>query len=387
MLSLAMEKCFLHRRIALNTLLAVGNKPSMQIAGIMGITAFLSMWMSNTATAVMMLPIGLSIIELVKSQSPENCGKSSSFSIALLLSIAYSASIGGVATLIGTPPNALLAAYLSENHNIHIGFAHWMMIGLPISVVMLVFCWLWLTRWGFKLPETGAQGTKALLLENLQSMGKMHPSEVKVATIFSLTALAWITRPLLTKITGLGITDTGIVIFAALFLFSIPADAAKKDFLLNWEDTKRLPWGVLLLFGGGLSLAGMINSTGLASFVAEQVSENASMPLFLLIFLVTGIIVFLTEMTSNTATTAGFLPLLGPIAVSVSDNPLMLTVPAALAASCAFMMPVATPPNSVVFASGEIRIRQMMKAGFVLNIFSVFFIGTASFWAVDLVFG
>ncbi len=396
MLSLAMEKCKLHHRIALTTLLAVGNKPSRQIAGIMGITAFLSMWMSNTATAVMMLPIGLSIIELVKSQKANSAGNNTSnsndntdnsFAIALLLSIAYSASIGGVATLIGTPPNALLAAYLSETYDIQIGFAHWMLIGLPISSVMLFFCWLWLTHWHFKLPTEGVQGTKKLLLEQLFTMGNMNPAEIKVAIIFGLTALAWITRPLLAKVTGLDITDTGIVMFSVIFLFSIPVDISKKDFLLNWDDTKRLPWGVLLLFGGGLSLASMINSSGLASFIAEQVTENSNLPLYVLVFAVTGVIVLLTETTSNTATAAGFLPLLGPISLSVSDNPLMLTIPAILAASCAFMMPMATPPNSVVFASGEIRVRQMVKTGFVLDIFSICFISAIGIWAVKTVFG
>ncbi len=367
MLSLAMERCQLHRRIALRALIVVGTKPQYQVAGVMVITAFLSMWMSNTATAVMMLPIALSIVELGKSGAAP---ADKNFPIVLLLSIAYSASIGGVATLIGTPPNALLAAYLADTYSIHIGFAQWMLVGLPLSCSMLILCWLWLTRWGFKLSNHDGSEARVVLRSQFESLGVMSTAERRVAWIFSTTAIAWMTRPMIAEFSGLNISDTGIALIATLVLFVMPS-GGKGARLLDWESTQKLPWGVLLLFGGGLSLASMLNSTGLATYIVDVVSSHSSVASYILILMVVVMIVFLTEVTSNTATTAAFLPLIGPISLSVSGSPLMLTIPAAIAASCAFMMPVATPPNSIVFASGEVKVKQMMQAGFVLNIFSI----------------
>ncbi|WNO10100.1 DASS family sodium-coupled anion symporter [Teredinibacter sp. KSP-S5-2] len=388
MLSLAMEKCHLHKRIALLALLASGSKPKMQIAGVMIITAFLSMWMSNTATSVMMLPIGLSIIGLVKAQDDgKNPQDTANFSTALLLSIAYSASIGGVGTLIGTPPNALLAAYLSEAYGYQVGFAKWMIIGLPVSLIMLLFCWLWLTQWGYKLSNKGSSNTEAQLKEQIKNLGKMTQAEKYVAIIFVITAVSWMTRPLLAKWSGLQITDTGIAIAAGIILFTIPANMhGKKEYLLDWENTKKLPWGILLLFGGGLSLAGMIKDTGLATYIADAISHNSAMPLIAMALLVTAVVGVLTNFSSNTATAAGFLPLLGPVSMSFGDSPLLLTVPAALAASCAFLTPIATPPNSIVFASGELTIKQMMKTGIVLNVFATILIGTIGLWLIQTFF-
>jgi sodium-dependent dicarboxylate transporter 2/3/5 len=365
-LSLAMERWELHRRIALLVMLAVGSKPSRQIGGFMLITAFLSMWMSNTATSVMMLPIGLSIIAMMSREEPQP-----EFAAALLLGIAYSASIGGLGTLIGTPPNALLAAYLSDNYQIELGFGRWMLMGVPLSGIMLLFTWFWLTKIHFKLPKKAIGDSEQLLKDQMSQLGPMQGAEKMVAMIFILAATAWIIRPLLARWSGLPISDTGIAMLAALTLFVLPVDWRKQIMVMDWETAKRLPWGVLMLFGGGLSLASQIQSSGLADFIGDSLAMTSSLPQLLVITIITASIIFLTEITSNTATAAGFLPLLGPIALAMGDSPLTLTIPAALAASCAFMMPVATPPNSIVFASGQLHISQMVKAGFVLNLFGV----------------
>lgn len=380
-LSIAMERWSLHKRIALRTMLMVGNKPSQQVGGIMMVTAFLSMWMSNTATAVMMLPITLSIITMTH-QDKDN----SPFSKAILLSIAYAASIGGLATLIGTPPNALMAAFLSDNYDIHIGFAEWMMVGLPLSVILLGLTWLWLTKFQYKLDQGPTVNSKDLFRKQLAELGKIQRQEKLVLIIFALTALSWIFRPIIADVTGLPLDDTIIAMAAALIIFILPTDS-KNTRLLVWEDTKKLPWGVLMLFGGGLSLAAMITKSGLATFIADQVMLLGSMPLWLMIVIVTVIILFLTEVTSNTATAAGFLPLLAPVALAMSGTPMTLVIPAAIAASCAFMLPVATPPNAIVFSSGQLKITDMVKAGFALNVLSAILVSITTLTLAKWVFG
>lgn len=383
MLSIAMEKWNLHKRVALVAMLAVGNKPAHQVGGLMAVTAFLSMWMSNTATAVMMLPIGMSIISIVCGEKND---KNPQFASALLLGIAYAASIGGLATLIGTPPNALLAAYLSTSYNIELGFGEWMIVGVPLSIMMLAFTWVWLTKFAYKLPDTQEGDATALLGQQLKSLGKLSKGEKWVAVIFLSAAFCWVFRPLLVTLTGLPINDTSIAMFAALLLFVIPINLKKQEFVMDWESTKKLPWGILLLFGGGLSLAAQIKSSGLADFIGDSFAATGNMPIIVVMLIITAAIIFLTEVTSNTATAAGFLPLLGPIAIAMGESPAMLAIPAALAASCAFMMPVATPPNSIVFASGQLRIKEMMKAGFVLNIVGIFLITGISYTLAAWVF-
>ncbi|PCK32818.1 SLC13 family permease [Pseudoalteromonas piscicida] len=368
LLSIAMERWGLHKRIALNTMLFAGTKPSIQILAMMAVTAFLSMWMSNTATAVMMLPIALSVIHLVKEQG----GDSQSFAKALLLSIAYGASIGGIATLIGTPPNALMAAYLSDSYQIEIGFATWMMIGVPLSFVMLAFAWFWLTKVTYKVDKEEINvDTKSLFTRQLDSLGDMSRAEKGVFAVFVLAALCWIFRPLIGDFTGLKLSDTGIAIAAALLLFVLPAKANSDERILDWESAAKVPWGILLLFGGGLSLAAQIKSSGLADYIANLLAGADAMGLVMGVLVVAALITFLTEITSNTATAAGFLPLLGPVAESITGSPLVWVIPAAIAASCAFMMPVATPPNAIVFGSGEIKIKDMVRAGFVLNLVAI----------------
>lgn len=380
-LGLAMQRWNLHRRIALIILRRVGYKPRRQIAGFMIATAFLSMWVSNTATSIMMLPIALSVIAMVDSSNEEGVRR---YATALLLAIAYSASVGGIATLIGTPPNALLAAYLSENQGISVGFAQWMMLGVPVSLVMLLLIWAWLSRRDFGL---GSQAGSADTIEDeLRSLGSLQKGEKLVALVFAMTAAAWIFRPLLADGLMPWLSDTGIAITAAIAMFLIPVNLNQRVFLLDWETAQRLPWGVLLLFGGGLAMAGVISSSGLAEWIAQSLSVAGQLPTLAIVVLVVGVIIFLTEVTSNTATAAAFLPLLGALAVSQDMSVLLLTVPAAIAASCAFMMPVATPPNAIVFSSGHMQISDMISAGFALNILAIMVVTLLSYGLLGFVF-
>ena len=387
LISIAMERWGLHKRIALRTMLYAGSKPSLQILAMMLVTAFLSMWMSNTATAVMMLPIAMSITHLVKKSNPENNG----FGKALLLSIAYGASIGGIATLIGTPPNALMAAYLSDSYQIEIGFAQWMMVGVPLSLTMLLICWLWLTKFAYKVDKqvqsTAKVDTKSLFSSQLTELGMMQRAEKSVLWVFLFAAVCWTFRPLIADLSGLKISDTGIAIAAALLLFVLPANKGSDERILDWQSAAGVPWGVLLLFGGGLTLAAQIKSSGLAEYIANMIEGASAIPLVLSVLVIATLITFLTEITSNTATAAGFLPLLGPVAESVTGSPLVWVIPAAIACSCAFMMPVATPPNAIVFGSGEIQIRDMIKAGFVLNLIAIVLITLVTMTLASFVFG
>lgn len=383
LISIAMERWGLHKRIALSTLLFAGAKPSTQVMAIMGVTAFLSMWMSNTATAVMMLPIALSVVHLLR----DNGSQCQQFGKALLLGVAYGASIGGIATLIGTPPNALMAAYLSDSYNIEIGFSQWMIVGLPLSIMMLIVAWVWLTKVMYKVDNSGVQvDTKDMFKAQLNQLGKMSRAEKGVLSVFTLAALSWIFRPYLGELTGLAISDTGIAIAAALLLFVLPADS-QGERILNWESAVKVPWGILILFGGGLTLAAQIKSSGLADYIANMLSGAGALDLAISVLIVAALICFLTEITSNTATAAGFLPLLGPVAESITGSPLVWVVPAAIAASCAFMMPVATPPNAIVFGSGEIKIKDMIRAGFALNIIAILLITVVTLWIAPRVLG
>ena len=383
-LAKAMERWGLHRRIALQTICLVGTRPRAVVGGFMLASAFLSMWVSNTATVVMMLPIALSVVGLVRRQiigdhedAAGDTVSASNFAICLLLGTAYASSIGGIGTLIGTPPNALLAAYLLDHFDIQISFVRWLAVGLPLVVVFLPIAWLVLTRIAFPIRLTEIPGGRGLIRSQLDSIGPITRAERMVLVVFVLTAFAWITRPLLLRwllpasTGGAPITDAGIAIAAAVVLFVIPVDVRRGIFLMSWADAVKIPWGILILFGGGLSLASALTQTGVTEYIGQLVSGFDQPPTFLLMLAVTAAIVFLTELTSNTATTAAFLPILGAIALGLDLNPLLLTVPAAIGASCAFMMPVATPPNAIVFSSGEISVRQMCRAGLWLNVIGI----------------
>ncbi len=363
-IGLAMEKWNLHRRIALNIINLVGYRGRYQIAGFMLATAFLSMWVSNSATAIMMLPIALSVISLVVD---ENNPDHKRFATSLLLAVAYGASIGGIATLIGTPPNALLSAFMQEEYDIYIGFAQWMLIGVPVAACMLIATWGWLCKKRFNL---NVENAKQVITAEHAKLGKWTRGEYTIAIIFCMTAASWVFLPVLKPYIPF-ISDTTVAIFFALMLFIVPINIKKRIFVMDWDTAKTLPWGTLLLFGGGLSLASCVTRSGLAAWIAESLGGVVGVSAILIIGIIVLIIIFLTEMTSNTATAAAFLPLMGALAMTQGIPPQFFTIPAAIAASCAFMMPVATPPNTVIFGSGKVPISAMIKAGFFLNIVGV----------------
>jgi solute carrier family 13 (sodium-dependent dicarboxylate transporter), member 2/3/5 len=411
MLALAMQRWGLHQRIALIIVKLVGTRPRRLIAGFMIATAFLSMWISNTATTVLMLPIAVSIVGLVIEQLkrrdalpdavdetievPEFAENAPAFATGLMLAVAYSASIGSIGTLIGTPPNLFMRAFLESNYGIEIGFGQWMLVGVPLAVVFLIIAWFVLTFVLYRPEVDDIPGGKALVDHELEMLGSMSRAEKLVLAIFLLTASAWILRQPVTESAWLlermpwiaNISDTTIAIAAAIALFAIPVNPRSGEFIMNWEKAKELPWNVLLLFGGGLSLARAVQSSELDVWIGEHVRVLEFLPVILLAAVAAGMILLLTELTSNTATAATFLPILGGVALGIGIDPMLLIIPAALAASCAFMMPVATPPNAIVFGSGYIVIGQMIRAGIILNIISITLITIVAFTLATRVFG
>lgn len=385
LLALSMQRWNLHRRIALLTLKFVGTKPSSMVAGFMLATAFLSMWVSNTATAVMMLPIGVSVLMLInqvsgttvntvtsnnlESDEVKEAVIKSDFGTALMLGIAYAASIGSLGTLIGTPPNTLLAGYMADTHGVHIGFGQWMLVGVPLAAITLFVCWFLLTKVFFKPEISEIPGGKKLMAEEYAKLGKMSTGEIRVLIIFIIAALSWIFVPILFD--PAPISDAGIAIAVGLLLFLIPGGAQPGVRLLDWDTAMKLPWGVLLLFGGGLALSGQFTSSGLTDWIGNSVGGLGGVPILLLVLLITAGVIFLTELTSNTATAATFLPVAGGIAIGMGYDPMLLAIPVALAATCAFMLPVATPPNAIAYGSGYVTIGQMVKGGLWLNLVSI----------------
>ncbi|SNR56001.1 solute carrier family 13 (sodium-dependent dicarboxylate transporter), member 2/3/5 [Maribacter sedimenticola] len=369
-IAIAIEKWNLHRRIALHIINLIGSDVRKIILGFMVATAFLSMWISNTATSVMMLPIGLAIIKQLRDNPDTIEDENQIFGKALMLAIAYSASIGGLATLIGTPPNLVLAGVVLDNYGYEITFMQWFMFGLPISVLLLFICWKYLTRFAFSFKQKSFPGGKQEIKRLLSTLGKISYEEKIIAFVFALTAFCWITRSFLLQRILPNLDDTIIAIFFAILLFLIPSKK-KGHQLINWEEAVKMPWGIILLFGGGMALAKGFEVSGLAVFIGNQMTSLAGLPIFLLIVVLITAVNFLTEITSNLATTAMLLPVLAPMALSIDVHPFILMVGAAVAASCAFMLPVATPPNAVVFGSGYLRIPDMVSKGFFMNIISI----------------
>jgi sodium-dependent dicarboxylate transporter 2/3/5 len=378
----ALEGCGLHKRIALVTISYVGTRPANLVGGFMLATAFISLWVSNTATVVMMFPMAMSVIELAE-RDPGN--RDPRFAKALLLGLAYAASIGGLGTLIGTPPNALLAGFMAETYHRPIGFAAWMVLGVPLVMVALPLAWLLLVRWLYPVSKTELVGGRDVFRAELAALGPPSRAEWIVGTITFVTALAWVTQPLLARAVP-AISDTGIAIAGAMLMFLVPIDFRRLTPAVRWEDAEKMPWAVLILFGGGLSLAHAISQSGLARWIGDSLGGLAALPIFVMVAAVTLVVLFLTELTSNTATAAVFLPVVGSIAVGMGADPALLTIPTALAASCAFMMPVATPPNAIVFGSGRLTVPQMARAGFWLNLLMLVLINTAVFLLAPLVF-
>ena len=384
MLAIAIEKWNLHKRIALNIIKIIGTNISKIILGFMVATAFLSMWISNTATAVMMLPIAMSIVAQLQDNPNTEKNENLIFGKALMLSIAYSASIGGMATLIGTPPNLVFAGYVEETYGIEITFLQWLKFGVPIAIPLLVIAWLYLTKFAFKFKQKEFPGGKEEINRLLVLIGPMKREEKLVSSIFVLTAFCWITRSFILQEFFPFIDDTIIAMTAGILLFVVPASDFKKR-LITWEDAVKLPWGIILLFGGGMALAAGFQITGLASWLGAQMSVFQGLSVLVLVFVVITLVNFFTEFTSNLATTAMLLPILAPIAISLNINPYMLMVACTIAASCAFMMPVATPPNAVVFGSGYLRIPDMIKSGIWMNIISILFLTLMVYYFLPII--
>lgn len=382
-IAIAIEKWNLHKRIALHVISYIGTDLKMIILGFMVATAFLSMWISNTATSVMMLPIGIVIIKQIQDNSDFSGSASNTFAKALMLSIGYSASIGGVSTLIGTPTNMVLAGAISQIYDYEISFLEWFIFGFPLSIMILFFSWYYLTRIAFSFEQKRLPGGRAEILKLKKDLGKITFEQKAVSFVFFAAAFCWITKNFLLKNIFLRIDDTIISIFFATLLFLINVKG-KKEKILKWEDTQRLPWGVLLLLGSGMSFAKAVDSSGLSVWVGTQISAFGTMNLFLLLVLLITVVNFLTEIASNMATIAMMLPILAPIALEFDLHPFVLMVAAAAAASCAFMLPVATPPNAVVFGSGYLKINDMVKNGFLLNLTSIVIIALMVYFALPI---
>jgi len=388
-LALAVEKWSLHRRIALWILSRTGTDGRRLILGFMLVAALLSMWMTNTSTTMMLLPIASSVAALIGEQSLHlDPVRTRRFHIALLLALAYASTIGGLSTLVGTPPNILLAAFLADNYGLEIAFLDWMMIGVPLMLLLLPIGWWVLTGLVYRVDIPASAETRALIAQMQRELGPMSHAEKRIGLLFLVVVLLWMLRKLIVQVEGLsGLTDSGIVMAAALLAFLIPAGTAERTPLMRWEDLSRLPWGVLILFGGGLSLAAQVSGSGLALWLGEGLSPLAALGVLVLVVAAAGLVVFLTELTSNLATAATFLPVIAAIAAQANFDLLVLCVPITLAASCAFMLPVATPPNAIVYSTGVLRIADMLRAGFIMNLVSLALLTLVAVFLVPPVLG
>ncbi len=388
LIALAMQRWNLHRRIALTIAANIGDHPAALVGGFMAAAAFLSMWVSNTATTMMLLPVALSVV-LVTLPQDDGDDDTRNFAICMMLGVAYGASIGGLGTLIGSPPNALFAAYMAENHGFEIGFVGWMAVGLPLVVVLLPIAWFVLVRLIYPFRLHGGAGADVVAGE-LRGMGPLSTPELRVALIFLTVAAMWICRPWLAGLPGLGgLSDAGIALLGGFAMFVVPARrmGLEGPFLMDWESAVKLPWGVLLLFGGGLSLASAVSATGLAAWIGDALGGLAGWPVVAVVLVIAGVVIFLTELTSNTATAAAFLPVVAALAPLIGLDPVTLALPAALAASCAYMLPVATPPNAIVYSSGHVSVPQMVRAGFILNLVAMGLIAALAFVWVPIISG
>lgn len=394
MIALAMEKWGLHKRIALFILTMVGTSTNRIILGFMVATGFLSMWISNTASAMMMVPIGMAIVMQVSAMFNDETAKNESgdsldavnFRKSILLGIAYSASIGGLGTLIGTPPNIIFAGVVKEIYGIDISFAKWMLFGIPISLIMLMVTWYFLVKIAFPMKMKKIPSGQDIINTEKKNLGKMGFEEKIILVIFFLAAISWISRPLINKFIP-GINDTTIALIAGLILFMIPSLSKKGQQILNWDTVKELPWGILLLFGGGLAIAKGFMDTGLANWIINQLTFLDGVNFVLILIVLAIIVKFLTEITSNTATATMLFPIMASLALAIGVHPFSLMIVAGLTASMAFMMPVGTPPNAIVFATNHLKIGDMVKAGILINIISIVIVILAVYYLLPFIWG
>ncbi|MBR39867.1 MAG: anion transporter [Flavobacteriaceae bacterium] len=384
LIALSIERSGLHKRLALMMIKKIGSDGPKLIGGFMIVSALISMWVMNTSTTLMLLPIGLAICSVVAKTVPNMSEKDkSNFDKALLLSIAYAATIGGMSTLVGTAPNIAFASFMSENVGQEISFVGWMKLGVPVSICMLALAWLILTKIIYPVNFSTSEETRNMLSQMLNEMGPISKDEFKVGVVFFIAAGLWMFRSLIDNYV-IGLTDAGIAILVAISLFIIPSSGRNGE-LLSWEQSSKLPWGLLLLFGGGLSLGVQINDTGLGEWIGQSVSGLKTVPLIILVMAIAALIIFLTEVTSNLATTNAFLPVFLGVAIGFEIAPVVLLVPVALAASCAFMLPVATPPNAIVYGCNKFKIVDMMRAGFFINIAGIFVVMIFAYYFADVI--
>ncbi len=387
--AVAIERSGLHRRMALAVFRLAGANARSLIGGFMLAAALVSMWISNTSTTLMLLPIAISLATVIGETMPGlSARERSNFGTALLLGLAYGATLGGVSTLIGTPPNAFMVGFMAETYDREVAFARWMLIGVPISLVLLPIAWVTLTRFVFPVSFRATPEAIAHIATMRSNLGPMSKAEQRTGLLFILLVFGWLFRGQLAQLPILsGLTDTGIAMIAAMAAFIIPSGDKGRS-LVSWNDMAKLPWGVLILFGGGLSLAAAVSHSGLAPWIGQllQGSPLTTLPPWVVILAFTALVIALTELTSNLATTATFLPVIAAIAVESRQDPLLLVIPVTVAASCAFMLPVATPPNAIMFSSGMVSIPRMMRAGVVLNIIAVFVLSVASIVLAPMVF-
>lgn len=386
-MALALEKVNLHKRIALSIIKITGTSPDRVILGFMIATAFMSMWISNTACTVVMLPIALSVIQLLVDDKDGFTKNDRNFALSIMLGIAFAANVGGVATIIGTPPNSVLVGFLENEYQIEISFLNWMLLALPFSVLMIGIIYFVIVKWIYPNRIESFAASKDVIDQELKKLGKVKKTERRVLTIFCVVIFLWISR---TTINGffpdLKLSDTGISMMGAFALFVIPFRLSKGEFTLIWKDTQKLPWGILILFGGGLALASGLSHAGLIELVANMIAANQGLSLLVVTLLLIVFMLFMTELMSNVALVAIFVPVVAGIAIGLDIPMLHLLIPVTMAASCAFMLPMATPPNAIVFASGYVKVSEMVKAGLILNIISVILLVLLFKFYVSLLF-
>ena len=370
-LALALEKVNLHKRIALNIIRLTGTTPDKVVLGFMIATGLMSMWISNTASTVVMLPIALSVIHLLIDDEDGFTKDDQNFALSVMLGIAFSANAGGIATVIGTPPNSVLIGLLENEYNIEISFLKWMTFGLPFSILMITIIYFVLVKWMFPNKNIQFNASKEIIDSELKKLGGLSAKERRVLLIFGITVFLWIFRTLINKlIPNLALSDTIISMGAAIALFAIPFSLKKGDFIIQWKDTEKLAWGILILFGGGLALAKGMSASGIVDVVTNAIASSDISVLFTVSLLIV-LMLFMTELMSNVALVAVLAPVVAGIAIGLEIPILYVLIPVTMASSCAFMLPMATPPNAIVFASGYIKVKQMVRAGVILNIIAV----------------
>ena len=387
MIGLAIQKWDLHKRIALHIVKRTGTSGDRIILGFIIATGFLSMWLSNTATTMMMFPIALSVIVVMKEHEKPGPGLVN-FSLVLMLVIAYASNIGGMATIIGTPPNVAFIGFIEKKYGYSVQFLDWMMICTPLALLLLAALYFVLTKWLFPNHIKSSGEANAFISKEIKALGKLSVAEKRVLIIFIGTALLWITKDLLNGLKLFRLDDNMIAITGALALFATPSGNRKDNkpvMVLDWHDTSKMAWGILLLFGGGIAMAGSLEKAGVMSQIGNWLAGFSHTGGFTLVLLIVVISIFLSELMSNVAQVIVLAPVLAALADALHLDPLLLGLPMTLAASAAAMMPMGTPPNAIVFSSGLVRLKDMLKAGFVMNIISIIVITLFSWFLLPLV--